>query len=164
MRSAAVVLRLVLVVLVAACVLVGCRRPYRVGERVRVLFDDKECPGFILDKRGRSRFYVHFTFEGYKWEESVSLERVKGVAPDSMPNCAPPKRVARALGIRGKKEAEAVTPYKKGDRLKVKWRGSTYSATIIEVVAADKLRIHYDGHEEAWDETISAERIVARRN
>jgi hypothetical protein len=140
----------------------GCQRPYRVGERVKVLFDKKECPGFITEIRARSRFQVHFTFEGYVWDEAVSLDRVKGVAEDTLPNCQPPERVARALGIRGKKEKEAVTPYKVGDRIRVRWRESAYPATVLEAIAADKLRIHYDGYDEAWDEVIATDRILSR--
>lgn len=154
---------LVLCLLGVGAVCLGCKTPYRVGERVRVVFDKSECPGFVLSKKGQSHFRIHFDFEGYTWEETVSLERVRGIADSTVPNCPPPRRVARALGIPLKKDAEAVTPYKVGDHIRVRWRDSIYNATILEVVAADKLRVHYDDHESVWDEIIATERIASRR-
>jgi hypothetical protein len=38
-----------------------------------------------------------------------------------------------------------------------------YAATVIGVAAPDRVLVHYDGHESAWDETVSIERIVSRR-
>jgi hypothetical protein len=59
--------------------------------------------------------------------------------------------------------AEPVGQYQVGDRVKVRWRGSVYSATVLAVVSAEKYRVHYDGHEAAWDEVVPTSRIVTKR-
>jgi hypothetical protein len=45
----------------------------------------------------------------------------------------------------------------------VRWRGSVYTAIVQEVVSKDRVRIHYEGFENAWDEIVQVDRIVARR-
>ena len=77
----------------------------------------------------------------------------------------PPAKVARAAGIAPSPSgsAAAQAPYRIGDRIRVKWRGSVYNASITGVVASDRFLVHYDGHENAWDEVIHIDRIVSRR-
>ena len=50
--------------------------------------------------------------------------------------------------------------YKVDDRLRVRWRGSIYRATVLEIMSAEKLKVRYDGHEAAWDEVIDVSRIA----
>jgi hypothetical protein len=45
--------------------------------------------------------------------------------------------------------------------VKARWRNSSYRATVLEVVSPGKLRIHYDGHESAWDEVADISRLEA---
>jgi len=142
----------------------GCRERYRVGELVMVKFDQQECPGFITSIKSRTRFRVHFNFEGHEWDEDVSIDRMLGRGKSAADSCKPPAHVAAILGIRAsEKDAEKRAAYKKGDKVRVRWRNSVYSATVIDVFEGGKLRIHYDGFEDAWDEIIPIERIVARK-
>jgi hypothetical protein len=60
-------------------------------------------------------------------------------------------------------DALAVNPYKEGDRVRVRWRNSVYPAIVLEVTARDRLRVHYEGLENAWDETVTLDRLVGRR-
>jgi hypothetical protein len=53
-----------------------------------------------------------------------------------------------------------VSPFKMGDRIRVRWRESIYRAIVLEVISATQLRIHYEGHENAWDEVIHVSRVV----
>ena len=146
----------------AVSLVVSCKEPYRVGELVIVEFDDQECPGHIVDVKSRTRFRVHFNFEGHRWEEEVAVNRIVDRASTVTRVCHPPAHVAAALGISAaaKKDAEKRAAYKKGDKIKVTWRNSVYSATVLGVDEGGALRIHYDGYEDAWDETISQDRIV----
>ena len=132
----------------------------------RFEFGEQDCPGHIVDIRSRSRFRVHFTFEGHRWEEEVSLNRVVARGTGPVQTCHPPEHVAAALGISAaaKKDAEQRAAFKKGDKLKVRWRDSVYAATVSGVSAGGKLRVHYDGYEDAWDETISLDRVITTRN
>jgi hypothetical protein len=57
----------------------------------------------------------------------------------------------------------AASPYREGDRVRVTWRGSVYSATVTKVVAKDRFEVHYEGHEAAWDEVVTIDRIAGRR-
>ena len=150
--------------LAAALLLTACKEPYRVGEHVWVEWDGKNYPAYIIEARGRGRFRVHFDGYESRWDDDVTIDRIKGrvTGPVTAP---PPEKVARAAGISPKAETSAapVSPYKAGDKVKVRWRGSVYSATVTAVVAPDKFLIHYDGHEAAWDEIITLDRVVTKR-
>lgn len=162
-------LRRTLAVAVLLVALSGCKRSYRVGEHVLVEWEDgtsQYYPAFILERVSATRYRVHF--EGYdsRYDEDISMDRIHGRVEGPVIAPPPPKKVARAAGIEGGADAGAalaVNPYKPGDRLRVRWRGSLYTAVVLEVVAKDRMRVHYEGHEPAWDEVVSVDRVVSRR-
>jgi hypothetical protein len=151
--------------LAVALALSGCKQPYRVGEHVWVEWEGRMYPAYILEKKSETRFRVHY--EGYeaRWDEDVTLDRIKGRIDGPTAAPPPPDKVARAAGISPKASSSAapVSPYKVGDRVRVKWRGSMYAATVLAVVGPDRFLVHYDGHESAWDEVVSLDRIAAAR-
>ncbi len=127
-------------------------------------YSEQQCPAYIVERRGKTSFRVHFDFEGYAWEDDVSPDRILGLAEPDARSCAMPARIRLMLGLgRGPTEKARSSPYRVGERLRVRWRGSVYSATVLEVVASDRLRVHYSGHESAWDETITVDRVVNER-
>lgn len=149
----------------------GCKEDYRVGEYVAVEWCDGIYPAFVTAKRNRTRFRVHL--EGYesRWDTDVNYEQIRGRL-EAPPSPSPPlcDRVARALGIKklqtskgGKSGSGKASQYKVGAKVKVSWRGSTYRATILEVVDSTRVKVHYDGHESAWDEVVPSDRIVTGR-
>jgi len=159
-----------LAALLLAASLGGCKKPYRVGEHVLVEWEEgKLYPGYITEQPGKSRFRIHFDGYDSRWDEDVSIDDIKGRVEGPVTVPPPPEKVARAAGVTAKAEqaststALAVSPYKVGDRVKVSWRGSVYTATILEVVSKDRFKIHYEGHESAWDEVVSLDRVIGRR-
>lgn len=145
--------------------LAACRERYRIGDHVLVEYDERRCPAYVLEKRGTSRFRVHFDFEGYDWQDDVAIDRVVGRATQGTPPCPLPRAVRATLGLLSTKKHEARdSPYRVGERVRVRWRGSTYPATITELIGGDQLRVHYLGHESVWDEAISVDRIVTERH
>ena len=52
--------------------------------------------------------------------------------------------------------------YDVGDHVLVEWEGNLYPAMIIEVPGPGKVKVHYDGYDEIWDETIPRSRIKSR--
>lgn len=143
---------------------IACSRPYRVGDRVLVEWGEDKLlyPGFITEMRSKSRYRIHY--EGYpsRWDETVALPRIKGIASGEVAPPPPPLKVRIARGISEKKRGESapVSQFKEGDRVRVRWRDSVYRAQILEVVSASSLRIHYEAHESAWDEVVPLSRIV----
>jgi hypothetical protein len=49
--------------------------------------------------------------------------------------------------------------YGVGDHVLVEWEGNRYPALITEVPSPAKFRVHYDGYDAVWDETIGKDRI-----
>ncbi len=146
----------------------GCKRPYRVGEHVLVEWEEgsgQYYPAFVIERVGSSRYRVHF--EGYdtRFDEDVGIDRIAGRVDGPVPAPPPPKKVARGVSSAQPDAGAAVlvNPYKVGDRLRVRWRGSVYAATVLEVVAKDRVLVRYDGFESAWDETVPLDRVVSRR-
>lgn len=146
------------------CVFPACKRPYQVGDYVLVEWGEDKLlyPAFITEVKSPSRFRVHY--EGYptRWDEIVSLPRIKRRVTGKVTPPPPPLKVRLAQGIKPTKNGETapVSQFKEGDRVKVKWRESIYRATVIEVVSATEVKVHYEGHESAWDEVVPVTRIV----
>lgn len=46
-----------------------------------------------------------------------------------------------------------------GDHVLVEWEGDVYPAMIVEVPGPGKVKVHYDGFDEIWDEVIPRNRI-----
>lgn len=155
---------LLVALLPSALVLSSCKKPYRVGEHVMVEWDGKDYPAYIIERKGRTRYRVHFDGYDSRWDHDVGLDGIKGRVHGQVTPPPPPANVARAAGINPKasSSAEPVSPYKVGDRVRVTWRGSKYKATIIQILSPTRFRVHYDGYETAWDEVIDIERIVGR--
>jgi hypothetical protein len=141
---------------------VGCRENRRIGEHVLVEYDGQRCAGYIVDKKSESRFRVHFEFEGYDWEDDVTIDRILRRVDGPVAPCSMPRTVRATLGLLAAPKA-AASPYRVGDRVRVRWRESVYPAVITGVPAPDRVSVHYQGHEDVWDETISVDRIVTER-
>ncbi len=52
--------------------------------------------------------------------------------------------------------------YDVGDHVLVQWEGDVYPAMIIEVPGPGKVKVHYDGYDNIWDEVIPRSRIEGR--
>ena len=46
-----------------------------------------------------------------------------------------------------------------GDHVLVDWENNTYPAMVIEAPSPTKFKVHYDGYDAAWDETVGKDRI-----
>lgn len=49
--------------------------------------------------------------------------------------------------------------YGVGDHVLVEWEGNNYPAMILEAPGPAKYKVHYDGYDPVWDETIPRDRI-----
>ena len=142
----------------------GCKKPFRVGEYVLVDWEEnRPFPAYITEKTGSARYRVHF--DGYDCDQEVSLERIKGRVQGPVPQPTPGKLPCAHAVPAPSGSAPAVTPapFKPNDHVRVTWRGTIYSATVLSVVAKDRFVVHYEGLESAWDETVTLDRIVGRR-
>ena len=144
--------------------LAACKKPYRVGEYVLVDWEEnRPFAAFITDKIGASRYRVHF--DGFDCDQDVSLDRIKGRVEGTPPPPSPGKLPCAHAVPAESSSAPTVTaaPYRPGDHVRVTWRGSIYSATVLAVVAKDRFVVHYEGLETAWDDSVTLDRIVGRR-
>jgi len=118
-------------------------------------------PAFIVAVRPNSRFRVHF--EGYasRWDEEVTLERIRGLSQGPVAAPPPPRHVRLIQGMKEKEvEAAQVGRFQVGERVRVRFRGSEYRATVLSIEGVGRVKVHYDGHEDAWDEVVDVARIT----
>ena len=156
--------RLAWLSLVVALGATACKEPYRVGDYVWVEWEGRDYPAYIVEKKGNARFRVHYDGYDRRWDEDVTVDRVKGRIDGPVAPPPPPDKVAAITGAGPKASGTPTSaPYKAGDRVRVRWRGSLYPALIVAVVPPDRYLIHYDGYESAWDETVPADRIASAR-
>lgn len=138
----------------------ACQEGYRVGDLVAVDWCGAEYPAYVLARKGRTRYRVHFDKYESRWDTEVThdkiLRRLDTVPSQSPPLCAD---VARALGIQ---QAASGAPalYQTGAHVKVTWRGSVYRASVLSVEGNSRFKVHYEGYDAAWDEVVGSERIV----
>jgi len=142
----------------------GCQDKLRIGEYVWVEWCGTRHPAYILGVKDRARFRVHYEGVPERFDEDVPQDRILGRIKGEVPPVMPPDCVTRALGVSPKASASARAPseYKPGDRIKVRWRESVYNAKVLEVLGPNRFRVHYEGHEAAWDEVIPRDRIVTK--
>ena len=115
----------------------------------------KSYPAYVLEVNGKSRYRVHF--EGYdsRWDEDVGIDRIVGRVEGPVAPMPPPEKVTRSAGTpAGSAKPTGAHGYQAGDRVRVTWRGSVYAAVVIGVEGKDRLLVHYEGHENAWDEVV----------
>jgi hypothetical protein len=105
-------------------------------------------------------------FEGCDshWQRDVALDKVLGRLDEAEEARAPGAVACSPVGTASKGGPSGVaTPYKVGDRIRVRWRGSVYTASVAGVIAPDRFLVHYEGHEAAWDEVVPLERVEGPR-
>lgn len=151
-----------IVISLAGLVAVSCKKPYRVGEHIWVDRDAGVYPAFVKELRGGTRLLVHYQGCDDTWVREVTLDRIRGRVDGE---AVLPEKFAcvRDNAGSGQKASMLNTPFGEGDKVRVKWRGSVYSAVVVQVVARDRFRVHYEGYETVWDETVPMSRIVGRR-
>ena len=150
-------------VLLGTVLLLGCRGSYRVGEHIWVDDDAGVHPAFVREVRRGTRLVVQYQGCDETWIREVTLDRIKGRIVPETPVSRDRYACLKDAAADGEKVVAASTPFKVGDKVRVRWRGSVYPAVVVTVVAADRFTVHYEGYEAAWDETVSVQRIVGRR-
>ncbi len=152
-------------IVLAASLLVACGDDYRIGEYVWVSWDGRDYPAYVIDHRSKSRYRVHYDGYDTRWDEDVTLDRVKGRIKGTVVPPPPPAKVARAMGLTPRPSGSAGAPseFAVGDRVRVRWRESVYLATVVSLAGAGRVRVHYDGYGSEWDETIPGDRILGKR-
>lgn len=150
---------------VALVSVTGCKDDYRIGEYVWVEWDGREYPAYVVDQKNKTRFRVHYDGYDTRWDEEVTLERIKGRVEGPVSPPPPPERVARAMGLRPSPSASsgAPSPFVVGDRVRVRWRGSVYSASVLDAPKPGQLLVHYEGYGTEWDELVSEDRVIGKR-
>ena len=52
--------------------------------------------------------------------------------------------------------------YVVGDHVLVEWESNDYPAVVLEVEGPARYRVHYDGYDAIWDETVNIARVKSR--
>ena len=139
----------------------GCSRRLRIGEHVWVIQEGGPVRAFIVERTGDARVRVQFEGCDSTWQKEITADRISGrvsdseaTRPPSRPACGPTN-----TAWKGDPSVGPTAPVKVGDRIRVRWRGSTYTASVSGIVAADRVLVHYEGFENAWDEVVPIDRI-----
>jgi hypothetical protein len=149
---------------VALLFLVGCRRAHQVGDHVLVAWRGGDYPAVIVGVEGPSKFHVHYDGFSEDWDEVIPATRIRGrLSTAPLPGSTGPHARSRKppASASGSASATPLPPsvYKLGDRVRVEWHGSNYTATIVSVLGDDRYRVHYEGYGNEWDEDIALSRI-----
>ncbi len=150
---------------VALFLLAGCRRAHQVGDHVLVDWRGGDYPAVIVGVEGPAKFHVHYDGFSEDWDEVIPATRIHGrlsTAPTPVTTGPQTGRSRKPpASASGSAPPPPVPPsvYKLGDRVRVEWHGSVYTATIVAVLGDDRYRVHYEGYGSEWDEDIALSRI-----
>ena len=150
----------------ALSLFLGCRRAHQVGDHVMVSWRGGDYPAVIVGVEGPSKFHVHYDGFSEDWDEVIPATRIRArlsASPSPAPGTAPPVRATKASAS-GSAAPVPPSVYRLGDRVRVEWHGSIYSATIVNVLGDDRYRVHYEGYGNEWDEDIGLSRIHRKGN
>lgn len=88
-----------------------------------------------------------------------------GIARNRLKALAAPPPVASQAAIPAAPQTAAQAAKKSfsvDDDVDVEWKGTWYPANVMEVRPQGKYKIHYQGYDNSWDETVGSSRIRAR--
>lgn len=96
------------------------------------------------------------------WNDQKQMWDVRTVQPGySTANPANPAQPVAAPRSNPAPSNVAALPYGLGDSVLVLWKQKWYVATVIRL-GGEKVKIHYDGYEDSWDEWVDGARIRRR--
>jgi hypothetical protein len=152
-------------VLAAFLVLSGCRRAHQVGDHVLVAWRGGDYPAVIVGVEGPSKFHVHYDGFSADWDEVIPATRIRGrLSSAPSPAAGPPIAKPRKPAASASAAPAPPSVYRLGDRLRVEWHGSIYTATVVNVLGDDRYRVHYEGYGTEWDEDVPLSRIQRKGN
>ena len=122
------------------------------GMAVEVEWNESFYRGTVLEDFGNGSLRVHYVGWSDSFDEPVDVERVR-IGQETLLAARGPVP-ASALGAPLDADS-AVFP---GDVILVEWREDHYRAVIDRVHEDGRLRVHYAGWEESWDEDIPRSR------
>jgi RNA binding activity-knot of a chromodomain len=152
---------------VAILLVWGCRRAHQVGDHVLVAWRGSDYPAVIVGVEGPSKFHVHYDGFSEDWDEIIPATRIRArlsAAPSPAPPGSPPAKIRSKTAASGSAAPAPPSVYRLGDRVRVEWHGSIYTATIVTVLGDDRYRVHYEGYGSEWDEDINLSRIQRKGN
>ena len=117
--------------------------------------------------RGAVQFHVHYDGFSEDWDEVIPATRIRSrlsAAPSPAPATPPTSRARAKPSSSGAGTPIPPSVYRLGDRVRVEWHGSIYTATIVTVLGDDRYRVHYEGYGSEWDEDIALSRIQRKGN
>jgi hypothetical protein len=144
-----------------ALLVTGCRRAHQVGDHVLVDWRGSDYPAVIVGVEGPAKFHVHYDGFSDDWDEVIPTARIRGrlsTSPSPMQAGAPTKSRSKP-GASGSAAPLPPSVYRVGDRVRVEWHGSIYTANVVQVLGDDRYRVHYEGYGNEWDEDIALSRI-----
>jgi hypothetical protein len=139
----------------------ACRRAYQVGDHVLVDWRGGDYPAVVVGVEGPTKFHVHYDGFSDDWDEVIPGARIRarlGTATSPVAAGPAPSKKVRP-GPSGSATPLPPSVYHVGDRVRVEWHGSIYTATVITVLGDDRYRVHYEGFGNEWDEDIALSRI-----
>ncbi len=149
------------VLLVLALALSACRRAYQVGDHVLVEWRGSDYPAVVVGVEGPAKFHVHYDGFSDDWDEVIAATRIRArLSTAPSPLGASPEPIKKiSPGASSSAAPRLPSVYHVGDRVRVEWHGSIYTATVVTVLGDDRYRVHYEGYGNEWDEDIALSRI-----
>jgi hypothetical protein len=143
--------------------------PYKVGDVVEVEWHGFWFAADVLAVR-KNKLRVHYRGWGDHWDEDVTLNRVRRGDPEELQKKTSPAPVnlGRSFGqapLRigspdgSVRPVSATTALKPGDRVQGEWAGAWWAAEVLAVQPNGDVRVHYEGWDSAWDETVPRSRL-----
>lgn len=117
------------------------------GTRVQVNRQGQWLPATIVQPLGGDRFLIHYEGAGDQWNEPVGLDRIRATPGGAAAAATPPANPGLPRD------------YRAGEKVLVTSQNRVLLADVLQQVAAEQWRVHYDGYGPEVAENVGPDRM-----
>lgn len=141
---------------------------FHAGDKVQVEWEGMWWPARVVAPAKGGRLLVHYDGWEDDWDEEVPLSRVRkgsaraNVTAQAFPAMAigaPPVCQDALQEYLCSQPVTTSTPLRVGDKVRAEWAGFWWEAEVSELHRDGRVKIHYAGWDDSWDESVPRGRL-----
>ncbi|MFH1436684.1 MAG: hypothetical protein ABIJ56_13325 [Pseudomonadota bacterium] len=127
------------------------------GDKAQVRWRDGWHLASVLRVEENGDVYVSFDGYGSEWNETVTRDRIRLIAPGAEATAG--GKAEKKQVLPPNKEVTAATKLEAGRKLLVSWNGRWYPGEVLSLEPDGKVKIHFTGWDGKYDEVVERDRL-----
>ena len=142
---------------VESSIVVNTGAQLSVGDKVQVRWRDGWYIASALRVEENGDVYVSFDGFGSEWNDTVTRDRIRLIAPGAGAPAGGQAEKKQVLPPNNPVTAD--TKLEVGRKLLVSWHGKWYPGEVLSLKPAGKVKIHFTGWDDKYDEIVERDRL-----